>query len=144
MKERIQIDQVEPCAYHAIFKLEEYLSKSNLSQNHKNLIKIKASQLNGCGFCIDMHTKEALKNGEDPQRIFLLDAWQKTDLFSEGEKIILQVTEEVTLIHKKGLTNETYLKAIETFDENYFAQIIMAISTINVWNRVAISTLTPF
>ncbi|PWL38550.1 hypothetical protein DKG77_09820 [Flagellimonas aquimarina] len=143
MSERIQIDATEPLAYKAIFGLEDYMNQSGLSKMHYELIKIRASQLNGCAFCINMHTKEALKNGESQQRLFLLDAWRDVDVFTEEEKVILQVTEEVTMIHKNGLTDETYQKAIEKFDEHYFSQIIMAISVINVWNRVAISTHKP-
>jgi AhpD family alkylhydroperoxidase len=143
MSKRIQIDATEPLAYKAIFGLEDYMNQSGLSKMHYELIKIRASQLNGCAFCINMHTKEALKNGESQQRLFLLDAWRDVDVFKEEEKVILQVTEEVTMIHKNGLTDETYKKAIEQFDEHYFSQIIMAISVINVWNRVAISTHKP-
>lgn len=126
-----------------MFALENYLEESKLSSTHKELIKIRASQLNKCPFCIDMHTKVALKNEETKQRIFLLNAWQDTILFTEEEKIILQMTEEVTMIHHKGLTSKTYKKAIETFGDTYFSQIIMAIVTINSWNRIAISTHKP-
>jgi alkylhydroperoxidase family enzyme len=90
-----------------------------------------------------MHTKDAIKNGETKERIFLLDAWRETDIFSEEEKTLLLMTEEITLIHKKGLSTETYKKATEIFEENYIAQIIIAISTINVWNRIAVSTHIP-
>lgn len=143
METRIQIDQVEPNAYKAMYPLEKYLQQSELSKTHKELIKIRASQINGCAFCIDMHTKDALKLGENQQRIFLLNAWRETDLFTEEERVLLQITEEVTLIHEKGLTSSTYKKALEFFDENYFSQIIMAITTINAWNRMAISTHKP-
>jgi AhpD family alkylhydroperoxidase len=143
METRIQIDQVEPNAYKAMFALEKYLQQSELTKTHKELIKIRASQINGCAFCIDMHTKDALKQGETAQRIFLLDAWRETELFTEEERALLEITEEVTLIHKNGLTSETYNKALKFFDENYFSQIIMAIATINAWNRMAISTHKP-
>ena len=143
MDKRIQIDVAEPAAYEAIYALENYLSQSQLSKTHAELIKIRASQLNGCAFCIDMHTRDALKNGESQQRLFLISAWRETDVFTEEEKVLLQMTEEVTMIHDKGLTAETYQKAVERFDEHYFSQIIMAIVTINVWNRIAISTHKP-
>jgi len=90
-----------------------------------------------------MHTKDALKNGETMQRIFLLDAWRETDLFTEEERILLQVTEEVTLISQQGLTTTTYEAALTVFGENYLSQIILAVATINVWNRIAISTHLP-
>ncbi|NHN24603.1 carboxymuconolactone decarboxylase family protein [Flavobacterium jejuense] len=143
MEKRIQLDIVEPNSYKAMFALEKYLQQSDLKKVHKELIKIRASQINGCAFCIDMHTKAAIENGETPQRIFLLNAWKETTLFTEEERTLLKITEEVTLIHKKGLTTETYKKALSIFDQNYFSQIIMAITTINAWNRIAISTNKP-
>ncbi|MCR9262731.1 MAG: carboxymuconolactone decarboxylase family protein [Flavobacteriaceae bacterium] len=143
MEQRIQIDETEPLAYKAMFGLEAYLKQGKLSKLHYELIKIRASQLNGCAFCINMHTQEALKMGEDPKKLFLLDAWWDTELFSEEEKVILKITEEVTMIHDQGLTRETYSKAMERFDASYISQIIMAIVTINAWNRIAISTQKP-
>ena len=140
MEKRVNINETEPQAYKAVLALENYMATTQLSKAHKELIKIRASQINGCAFCIDMHTKDAIKNGETIQRIFLLDAWRETELFTEEEKAILAITEEVTLIHKKGLSSETYKKAAQIFDEKYIAQIIMAVATINVWNRMAIST----
>lgn len=143
METRIQIHEVEPKAYNAVLGLEKFLQQSDLTPTHKELIKIRASQLNKCAFCIDMHTKDALKNGESAQRIFLLNAWQETDLFDEEEKTVLSVTEEVTLIHAHGLSAETYQKAMHLFGEHYLAQMIMAVITINAWNRIAVSTNKP-
>ncbi|MFC4219886.1 carboxymuconolactone decarboxylase family protein [Flagellimonas marina] len=144
MEKRIQIDVLEPQAFNAMFGLEKYMQEGQLSKTHYELIKIRASQINGCAFCINMHTKEAIKLGENPQRLFLLDAWWDTELYSEEEQIVLKITEEVTLIHENGLTSETYQKAMKLFGENYLAQIIMAVVTINAWNRIAISTHKPF
>jgi alkylhydroperoxidase family enzyme len=87
-----------------------------------------------------MHTKDALKYGETTQRIFLLSAWRETDLFTEEEKAVLAITEEVTLIHSQGLSDKTYQKAEAILDKNYIAQTIVAVATINAWNRIAIST----
>lgn len=140
MENRVNISETEPKAYKAMYALEGYLASSQLSKTHKELIKIRASQINGCAFCIDMHTKDALKFGETAQRIFLLNAWRETQLFTEEEKVILAITEEITLIHNQGLSPETYKKAEQVFDKNYIAQIIMAVVTINAWNRIAIST----
>ncbi|PSR56749.1 hypothetical protein AHMF7605_26265 [Adhaeribacter arboris] len=141
---RVNINQTEPQAYKAMYALEAYLATTQLTKTHKDLIKIRASQMNGCAYCIDLHTKDALKNGETPQRIFLLNAWRETDLFTEEEKVILAITEEVTLIHNHGLSEETYKKAEQAFEPNYIAQMIMAVAVINAWNRIAISThMTP-
>jgi AhpD family alkylhydroperoxidase len=138
--QRIDIEQLEPEAYKAMFSLENYLQSSRLSKTHLELIKIRASQINGCAFCINMHTTDALRQGETPQRIFLLNAWRETELFTEEEKTILAMTEEVTLISQHGLSDATYRQAEMFFDNNYIMQIIMAIVTINAWNRIAIST----
>ena len=123
-----------------MYALEGYLATSQLSKTHKELIKIRASQINGCAFCIDMHTKDALKYGETTQRIFLLNAWRETDLFTEEEKAVLAITEEVTLIHSQGLSDKTYQKAEDILDKNYIAQTIVAVANINAWKRISIST----
>lgn len=140
MNTRVNINETEPQAFKAMYALEGYLGTIKLSKIQKELIKIRASQINGCAFCIDMHTKDALKYGETTQRIFLLNAWHETQLFTEEEKTILAITEEITLISNKGLSDETYKKAEQFFDKNQIAQIIMAVVTINAWNRIAIST----
>lgn len=140
MEKRVNIQETEPQAYKAMYALEGYLATSQLSKTHKELIKIRASQINGCAYCIDMHTKDALKYGESTQRIFLLSAWRETDLFTEEEKAVLAITEEVTLIHSQGLSDKTYETAEKVFDKNYIAQTIVAVATINAWNRIAIST----
>ncbi len=142
MEKRINITEIEPEATKAMYGLESYLSKSTLSHTHRELIKIRASQINGCAYCIDMHTKDALKMGETIQRIVLLDAWREVnDLYTKEEHIILNLTEAVTLIHLGGIPADLYKEASEIFNENYLAQIIMAIATINSWNRIAISGL---
>lgn len=143
MENRIDIQKVAPKAYQAMFALETYLQHAELSKTHLELIKIRASQINGCAFCINMHTTDALQQGETTQRIFLLNAWRETELFTEEERTILAMTEEITLIHQHGLSTQTYQQAEKLFSANYIAQIIMAISTINAWNRIAISTSRP-
>ncbi len=137
---RIDLLSLEPNAYKAMFGLESYLQNTSLQKSHYELIKIRASQINGCAFCLDMHTKDAIKIGETQQRIFLLNAWRETSLFTEEEKTLLDLTEKITLIHQGGVSDELYEKAVNTFGENYLAQIIMAIVAINGWNRIAIST----
>jgi AhpD family alkylhydroperoxidase len=144
MEKRINIQQTQPEAYKAMFGLENYLQTTQLTKTHKDLIKIRASQINGCSFCINMHTRDARKNGETEQRIYLLNAWRETQLFTEEEKTILALTEEITLIHHNGLSNGTYQKAEKLFGKNYLTQILMAIVTINAWNRIAVSTQMEF
>lgn len=144
METRVNINEVEPGAYKAMYALEGYMANTKLSKSQKDLIKIRSSQINKCAFCIDMHSKDAIKNGETIQRIFLLDAWQETNLFTEEEKALLAITEEVTRIHASGLSDETYKKAEQFFSKNLIAQIIMAVVAINGWNRIAVSTNMGF
>jgi len=140
MKSRLNIQKLEPKAYEAMYGLENFLANSELDKLYLELIKIRASQINGCAFCINMHTKDAMKLGETNQRIFLLNAWRETTLFTEEERVILAMTEEITNISQHGLSEETYQKALALFSENYIAIIIIAITTINAWNRSAISS----
>lgn len=140
MQNRVDIKAVEPASYQAMYGLENYLKQTGLNKTHLQLLKIRASQINHCAYCLNMHTKEALAIGETNQRIFLLDAWRETSIFTDEEKAVLALCEEVTLIHNHGVSDETYNKVSTYFDENYIAQLIMAIVTINTWNRLAVST----
>ena len=139
MKPRIVISTVAPEAYQALMNLENYIATTSLTKTHKELIKIRASQINGCAFCINMHTADARKHGETEQRIYLISAWREADVYTEEEKAILALTEEVTLI-SNHVSEETYQNAAKLFDEKYLAEIILAIITINSWNRFAITT----
>ena len=139
MSDRINILKNEPEAYKAMKTLENYIATSKVTPIQKELIKIRASQINGCAYCINMHARDARKIGETEERIYLLNAWRETSLFTEEEKAILALTEEVTLI-ANGVSDDTYQQAAKLFDEHYLAQIIMVIVTINAWNRIAVST----
>lgn len=139
MKPRIVIPTIAPEAYQALINLESYISKTSLTPTHKELIKIRASQINGCAFCINMHTADARKYGETEQRIYLISAWREADIYTEEEKAILALTEEVTLI-SNHVSEEVYQNAARLFDEKYLSEIILAIITINSWNRFAITT----
>lgn len=140
MEERIQIQELEPEAYKAMQGLETYLNAVQLSPGLRELIKIRASQINGCAYCIELHTKDALKIGENQRRIFALSAWWESPLFNVGERAVLKMTEEVTLIADKGLSKETYEQAKAYFSDHEIAQMIMQIGIINLWNRMAVAT----
>ncbi|HEY4322406.1 MAG TPA: carboxymuconolactone decarboxylase family protein [Mucilaginibacter sp.] len=139
MSNRIKINQADPAAYKAMLAMEHYIENTGLSTRHKDLIKIRASQINGCAYCLDMHTCDARKAGETEQRIYALNAWRDTPFFDEWERAILALTEEVTLISNK-VSDETYNNAANLFDKTYLSQIIMAVITINAWNRIGITT----
>ena len=141
MEDRINIQKVEPAAYQAMFGLEKYLSTSKLDPILLELIKMRTSQINGCAFCLNMHSADARKRGETEQRLYVLPAWRETKLFTEKEQAVLALTEEVTLI-SNHVSDATYNKAASLFNANELAQIIMAIVTINAWNRIAITSKT--
>jgi AhpD family alkylhydroperoxidase len=136
---RLKLEVVEPAAYRAMYALEKYVEGTTVSHKHKDLIKIRASQINGCAYCINMHTIDARKAGETEQRIYALNAWRDTNFFDEQEQAILALTEEVTQIANHHVSDETYNKAAAVMDEQYLAQVLMAIITINAWNRIGIT-----
>ena len=130
---------VEPKAYEAMQALENYLDQTVVSKTHKELIKIRASQINGCAFCINMHTKDARAAGETEQRIYALNAWRETPYFTPEERAILALTEEITNI-KHGVSEKTVEDAAQLLDRHYIAQVIMCAVTINAWNRISIGS----
>ncbi|MEC5146451.1 carboxymuconolactone decarboxylase family protein [Chitinophaga sp. 212800010-3] len=140
MKNRFLMNEVDTNAYSAMLGLEKYLAQTGIAFLHKELIKIRASQLNGCAYCIDKHIKDARAHGETEQRVYLLNAWRESPQFSEEERIILQMTEEITFIHREGLTDTTYDRAVQQFGLKGTAELIMAINIINAWNRIGISS----
>ncbi|WDF48245.1 carboxymuconolactone decarboxylase family protein [Chryseobacterium sp. KACC 21268] len=141
MDKRININTTEPHAYKAMLGLEAYLAQAEISKTIKELIKIRASQINNCAYCLAMHTKDAIKYGESAERLFIVSAWHEAEShFTEEERVALKMTEEITQISQYGLSDETYQKALKFFSEKQVAEIIMAIVTINAWNRIAIST----
>lgn len=143
MEQRVSIEHIKPEAWKAMYALSIAVSKSALTPIQKHLIMVKASQINSCAFCLNMHTKEALKIGETQQRLFLLNAWKETDLFTDEEKAILALTEEVTLIHRKGVSDNTYKQAEKFFSPEMIGEMIMSIVLMNAWNRIAVSTYMP-
>jgi AhpD family alkylhydroperoxidase len=140
MKTRFNIEKVDPNAYSSMLTLERYVGKTPLNASYKHLIKIRASQINGCAYCIEMHTADARKHGETEFRIYGLSVWRESPLFSDEERVLLALTEEVTLIGNRGLSDETYAEVRRYFDETTIAQAIMQVVVINAWNRIAVST----
>jgi len=141
MNKRINFNDVQPNAYDAMDALDKFVEEASIDKLHKELIKIRASQINGCAYCVDSHSHDALKLGESLQKVLLISAWREAkNIFSEEERLLFRMTEEITLIHEHGLSDETYRKAIDVFGEEKTAQIIMAIITINAWNRIGVAT----
>ncbi|MNI34698.1 Alkyl hydroperoxide reductase AhpD [compost metagenome] len=140
MNIRFNYRSVDPEAFRTMLKLEDYLGKSGLDDNLKELIKIRASQINGCAFCLDMHTKDLRKMGESEERIYLLSAWREAPFYTDKERAVLELTEAVTLISQNGVSDAVYQNVRKHVDEVEYVALIMAINTINSWNRIAIST----
>lgn len=125
--------------YRAVAALSRTVSESGLDKRLQELVKTRVSQLNGCAFCIDMHTKDALALGESPQRLFALTAWRETPFFDARERAALALAEEVTLIADAHPTDETVEEARARFTEEEFLQLLFTIVTINAWNRLAVT-----
>ena len=122
-----------------MIKFDQFANQVNIEPALRELIKIRVSQLNGCAFCIDSHSKDARVQGESEQRIYLLNAWRETSLFSAQEKAALALAEAMTRIGEHGLTAQVYEEVREQFDEKQFVDLIMIINVINSWNRIGVS-----
>ncbi|MEX6690375.1 carboxymuconolactone decarboxylase family protein [Danxiaibacter flavus] len=141
MKQRTPLRKIQPPAYKAMFTLDEEAAKVNIDPLYKELIKIRASQINGCSYCVNSHSKDARKKGMSEQKLYLISAWREAEnIFNEEELLLLQMTEEITLIHQHGLSDDAYERSIALFGEQTTAEIIMAIVTINAWNRIGVAT----
>ena len=134
MSDRINILKNEPEAYKAMKTLENYIATSKVTPIQKELIKIRASQINGCAYCINMHARDARKIGETEQRIYLLNAWRETSLFTEEEKAILALTEEVTLI-AKGVSDDIYQQAANGTTASGAIDVVFAVGVNKVGHK---------
>ena len=142
MPPRIHFPKVAPEAYMAMRGLEAYLRQSGLEQSLLELVKTRASQLNGCAYCIDMHTKDARAHGETEQRLYALSAWRESPFFTERERAALAWTELVTLIADGPIEDEDYEDVRRYFDEKALVDLTLAIVAINGWNRLSIAFAT--
>jgi AhpD family alkylhydroperoxidase len=137
---RLNMGKTQPAAYKAMDALDKYGLTTGIDKLQREMIKIRASQINGCAYCVNQHTQDARKLGETEQRIYLMGVWREAgSIFTDEEKLLLEMTEEITLIHKHGLSDALYEKAVTLFGEEKTAQVIMAIITINAWNRIGVS-----
>jgi AhpD family alkylhydroperoxidase len=140
MKPRIPMNPARfPDVLKAMFGLNAAIEKSTLEHKLLHLVKVRASQINGCGYCIDMHTKDARLDGETEQRLYLLNAWHEAPMYSPRERAALAWTEAVTRIDRHEVTDELYAQAREQFSEDELVALTLAIVTINGWNRFSIA-----
>lgn len=140
-QQRLDVHGNHPQATRAVLALETYVRNSGLDPRLYELIKIRASQLNGCAFCLDMHNRDARAAGEDPRRLDVLSAWREAaQLFTDAERAALAFTEAVTRIGDAGVPDPVWDDVAAHFDESGIVDLLMAVSTINVWNRLAVAT----
>ena len=132
------LPEIVPDAYRAIREVEAYMRGCGLDKSLIELIKLRASQINGCAFCIDMHTKDARKNGETEQRLYLLNAWREAPFYTERERAALAWTEHLTRLPIDHASTAVYDRLHELFSDTDAANITVLIGLINLWNRVAI------
>ena len=142
MSERINYAKVTPEGYRAMSGLERYVRGSGLEPSLLELVKLRASQINGCAYCIDMHWKDARARGESEQRLYGLMAWRESPYYTERERAALAWTEAVTLIADSHVPDELYEQVRQSFNETELANLTFALVAINGWNRLAISLRT--
>lgn len=140
MTARINFYKAAPEAIQAMRGLEHYIDRSSgLEPSLRELVKTRASQINGCAYCIDMHTKDARAAGETEQRLYALDAWRETPFYTERERAALEWTEALTLIAEDHVPDDVFLRVREQFSEEELVNLTLAIVAINGWNRFAIA-----
>jgi len=139
MKPRMNYFQTAPETVNALLALEKQVTSSGLEQSLIELVKIRASQINGCAYCIHMHTQDARKHGETEQRLYLLNAWREAPVYTERERAALAWTEAVTLISETHAPDDVYEQVRAQFSEAETVNLTMLVATINAWNRLAIS-----
>lgn len=142
MEQRINAYEKGQEAIRVMLGLEEYLAKSSLDQNLLHLIKYRVSQINGCAYCLDMHSKDLRAAGESEQRLYLLDAWRETPFYTERERAALAWAESVTNITEGHVPDEVYEEVRKHFSEEELIDLTLAVATINSWNRLSIAFRT--
>jgi len=136
--ERLMPSKVAPEGYAALREIESYIRRSGLPPSLIELVKMRASQINGCAFCLDMHSKDARKHGESEQRLYLLNGWRESPLYSPAERAALAWTEALTLVSETHAPDADYAPLREHFSEKEIVDLTILIGMINLWNRLAI------
>ncbi|RBP86170.1 AhpD family alkylhydroperoxidase [Cytobacillus firmus] len=139
MTQRIDYYNVAPDALKIIEKLDKYTVSTGLDRKLRELIRLRASQINGCPLCMYMHTTDVLKMGETEERVYGISAWEECDFYTEAEKVALELTEHVTLIPTKRVPDQLYQRVRNYYDEKQYVDLVLIINQINTWNRIAIA-----
>jgi AhpD family alkylhydroperoxidase len=139
MKPRIEVAKFPPKVLQALYAIEDHLASSGLEPEIRHLIKMRASQVNGCAYCIDMHSKDARAEGESEQRLYGLDGWRETPYYTERERAALEWTEAITLVTEGHVPDELYERVRGQFSEEEVMNLTIAAVQINAWNRIKIA-----
>ncbi len=137
--ERLNFKRLVPAAYRAMLALESYVHETGLESSLLELVKMRASQINGCAYCLDMHSKDARAAGETEQRLYVLNAWREAPFYTERERAALAWTESVTLVNQSHVPEDVYQQARAHFSEQELVNLTIAIVAINGWNRLEVS-----
>jgi AhpD family alkylhydroperoxidase len=143
MQQRIDVTKVSPAAYQAVAALQTYVDRSGLDAKLRDLIKIRVSQINGCAFCLAMHTRDARKTGETDERMHLLAAWREAPIYSARERAALAWVEAITLVSQGHVPDEVFEAVRKQFSEKEIVDLTAAAAAINTWNRIAIALRAP-
>lgn len=139
MGQRVLYYEIAPAGMEIMMEMEKYTKTTAIERKLRELIKIRASQINGCAFCLNMHTADARKMGETEQRLYCVSAWKECEFYTEAEKVALELTEHVTLIPTKRVPDELYQRVREHYDEKQYVDLVLIINQINSWNRISIA-----
>ena len=143
MEPRINLMEKGKRALTPVYGITAYLAKSRIEKNLLELVDYRVSQINGCAYCLDMHSKDLLHGGESEQRIYLLSAWRETDLYTPREKAALAWAEAVTKLDGQQVADDVFEMAINEFSDEELIDLTLAVTTINTWNRFNIAFRTP-
>lgn len=139
MSQRVSYYEIASDGMKIMMNMEKYTKTTSIERKLRELIKIRASQINGCAYCLNLHTADARKMGETEQRIYCISTWKECGFYSEAEKVALELAEYVTLIPTKRVPDELYQRVREHYDEKQYVDLILIINQINSWNRISIA-----
>jgi AhpD family alkylhydroperoxidase len=140
VKKRFDFAEVSPDNYRTMKAFSREIGKAGVEPRLKELLKVRASQINGCAYCIDMHTRLAREHGETEQRLYALSAWKESPLFNDKERASLALADELTLIHRHGVSDEVYAGLSKYYSDKEISDLIMTVVLINAWNRIMVTT----
>src|SRR5260370_6389608 len=144
MQARLDLSKVSPAAYKAMAGLEGFVRASGLDPALLHLVRMRVSQINGCAYCLDMHSKDLRASGETEQRLYLLEAWREAPFYTERERAALAWAESVTLVAETHVPDDVYEEGRKQFSETELANLTLAVVTINAWNRLSVAfRVTP-